>query len=145
MDRQTVEQQAYQDISSGFNCAESVLRSAGASLGVNADGSLTRAATCFGGGVGRSKQELCGALAGGLMALGLARGRDSAGQSSDLPSDLAAEFRERFIDMHGSSSCKKLLEGFGPQPGWEGCKRLTAQTAGLLFDLSREAGLNGEK
>jgi C_GCAxxG_C_C family probable redox protein len=139
MDREQVEQAALQAISSGLNCAESVLRSAGLHLGVNADGGLTRAASCFGGGVGRSKQELCGALAGGLMALGLARGRDAAGQSCEEAYDLAAEFRERFIARHGASACHVLLEGFGPQEDWACCKRLTAETAGLLFDLVREA------
>jgi len=143
MNRAQVEQAALEAISSGLNCAESVLHTAGLHLGVNLDGRLTRAASCFGGGVGRSKQELCGALAGGLMALGLACGRDTPGQSCEKAYDLGAEFREQFMSMHGASVCRDLLERFGPQKDWECCKRLTANAAGLLFDLANEAGEGG--
>jgi len=139
MDRETIERETLEAISSGLTCAESVLRTAGLHLGVNADGRLTRAASCFGGGVGRSKQELCGALAGGLMALGLACGRDEPEQSCEEAYDLGAEFRERFIALHGASACRDLLERFGPQEHWECCKRLTVDTAGLLFDLAQES------
>lgn len=140
MERSQVEEEAVKGLDSGLNCAESVLRSAGLHLGVNADGSLTRAASGFGGGVGRCKQELCGALAGGLMALGLAFGREQGAESCEQAYDLAAEFRERFIALHGASACHKLLEGFGPQENGEHCRKLTGEAAGLLFDLAREAG-----
>ncbi|OIO06160.1 MAG: hypothetical protein AUJ49_00220 [Desulfovibrionaceae bacterium CG1_02_65_16] len=140
MNREEVEQAALAAISSGLSCSESILRTAGLHLDINADGRLTRAASCFGGGVGRSKQELCGALAGGLMALGLAYGRNGAQESCELAYDLGAEFRERFIALHGASVCHVLLERFGPQQQWERCKRLTVATAGMLFDLARETG-----
>jgi C_GCAxxG_C_C family probable redox protein len=140
MNREQVEQAALEAISSGLNCAESVLSTAGLHLGVNGNGGLTRAASCFGGGVGRSKQELCGALAGGLMALGLAHGRDTPEQSCEMAYDLGAEFREQFLALHGASACCDLLERFGPQQDWECCKRLTSSAAGLLFDLAHEAG-----
>jgi len=139
MDKQIIEQAALEALSSGLSCAESVLRTAGLHLGIDT-GAATRAASCFGGGVGKSKQELCGALAGGLMALGFAYGRDGGAESCELAYELAAEFRERFIATHGASQCHVLLERFGPQEGWEHCRRLTAATAGLLFDLAREAG-----
>ncbi|MDR3641796.1 MAG: C-GCAxxG-C-C family protein [Humidesulfovibrio sp.] len=143
MNRAQVEQAALEAISSGRNCAESVLHTAGLHLGVNEDGRLTRTASCFGGGVGRSKQELCGALAGGLMALGLACGRDTPGQSCEKAYDLGAEFREQFMAMHGASACRDLLERFGPQKDWECCKRLTASAAGLLFDIAHGTGEAG--
>lgn len=144
MERADVEEMARQALDSGFNCAESVLHSAGLHLGVNVDGKLTRVASGFGGGVGRSKRELCGALAGGLMAIGLAFGRDSGGQSCEEAYDLAATFRERFLARHGACACHELLERFGPQRHWECCRRLTGETAGMLFELAAEARRESE-
>jgi C_GCAxxG_C_C family probable redox protein len=140
MTRQEIEKYAYDSIASGLNCAESVLQTAITHCGIPTDGTPTRIASCFGGGVGRSKDELCGALAGGLMALGLYFGRDVPGASCELAYDLAAEFRERFIELHGSSKCRDLREGFGEQIEWAACKKLVADTTGILLDLIQENG-----
>lgn len=138
MTRQETEQQAFTLISSGFNCAEAVLQAGMALFDIAPDGTPSRVATCFGGGLGRCKQELCGALAGGAMALGLAFGRDRAGEPCDLAQDLAALLRERFIQLHGTSTCGQLLAHFGPQENWTACKGLVAATAGILHDLRAE-------
>ena len=138
MTRQEVEQYAFATISSGMNCAESVLHTAMNQCGLPTDGTPTRIASCFGGGVGRSKDELCGALAGGLMALGLCFGRDVPGTSCELAYDLAAEFRERFIELHGSSKCRDLRECFGEQIEWAACRKLVAETTGLLHEILEE-------
>jgi C_GCAxxG_C_C family probable redox protein len=139
MTRQEVEKRAFDIISSGRNCAESVLQTAILHFQIPSDGTPTRIASCFGGGVGRCQGELCGALAGGLMALGLAFGRDIAGTSCDVAYDLAAEFRKRFITRHGSSTCCDLLEGFGEQEDWSACKQLVADTSGMLLELIEQA------
>lgn len=141
MTRQEVEQRAYESIASGRNCAETVLQTAIAHLDIPADGTPTRIASCFGGGVGRCQGELCGALAGGLMALGLCFGRDIPRASCEQAYDLAAELRTRFINLHGTSRCCELLECFGEQENWSACKRLVADTAGLVHDVIREARL----
>jgi C_GCAxxG_C_C family probable redox protein len=139
MTQQEVEAYAFTMICSGRNCAESVLLTAMAHCGIEPGGTPARIATGFGGGVGRCQGELCGALAGGVMALGLGFGRDIAGASSEKVSELAAEFRKQFIKRHGSSTCGVLLEQFGEQDNWSACKRLVADTAGILFDLIRQA------
>ena len=141
MTRQDIEKHAYDSIAAGRNCAESVLQTAIAFCGVPSDGTPMRVASCFGGGVGRSQEELCGALAGGLMALGLCFGRDTPGVSCELAYDLGAEFRDRFIGLHGSSKCRALRECFGEQIEWAACKQLVADTTGILLDLLEEAGL----
>jgi len=139
MTRQETEQYALTVMCSGHNCAESVLRTAVECLGIDSGGTPLRIATGFGGGVGRCKEELCGALAGGLMSLGLALGRDIAGTSADAACNAAAEFRRRFIELFGSSRCCDLLQAFGEQENWSACKRLVADTAGLLHDLAEES------
>jgi len=139
MTREEMERRAEEIIGSGCNCAETILQVAQEALGLPGQLWPTRIATCFGGGFGHCKQELCGALAGGGLALGLAYGRDRPGTSTELAQALAADFRERFIARYGSSLCGALLEHFGPQDTTSACKRLVAATAGILFDVLEDA------
>jgi len=138
MTRQEAEQYALDVISSGYNCAESVLQTAITHFQIPSHGTPTRIASCFGGGVGRSQGELCGALAGGLMALGLCFGRDIPQASCEQAYDLGAELRKHFIKLHGTSTCCELLECFGEQENWSACKRLVADTAALVHEVIRE-------
>jgi C_GCAxxG_C_C family probable redox protein len=92
-------------------------------------------ATCFGGGYGRCKDELCGALAGGAMALGLLFGRDAPGANWDTAAKLSAALRQRVIERYGSPTCRVLLDRFEPQDNWSRCKELVAATVGILHDL----------
>lgn len=138
MTRQETEQYAFDSMGSGCNCAESLLRTGMHCLGIAGDGTPMRIATCFGGGIGRSKEELCGALAGAVLALGLAYGRDVPGASADAGCNATAEYRRRFIKLHGSTRCRDLLETFGEQDNWSACKRLVADAAGLLHDVVGE-------
>ncbi|WP_300155287.1 C-GCAxxG-C-C family protein [Solidesulfovibrio sp.] len=136
MTRQETERYAFE--TKGLNCAETLLRAGIDCLGIQSNGTPSRIATCFGGGLGRCQEELCGALAGGTMALGLAYGRDTAGDSAETAYEAAAEFRRRFVALHGASRCRELLEVFGEQEDWSACKRLMAEAAGLLYDLVSE-------
>ena len=135
MTREEVEQLALDTMCSGLNCAETLVQVGARLGGIDAAGLVPRLATCFGGGLGRSQAELCGALAGGTMALGLLYGRDRPGESAETAVNLAAAFRQQFIERHGSSTCRELLAAFGPQENWSRCKELVAVTAGLLFEL----------
>lgn len=97
--------QARNYFDSGYNCAESVLLACCPGSGGDC---LPRIATGFGGGIARNG-SLCGALAGGIMALGLALGRDQA-QGSREPCYPAVDrlflgFEARF----GSTRCRDLL------------------------------------
>ena len=57
-----------------LNCAESVLRGVCYAQGIDLPDIAKRMATPFGGGVGRS-EDICGALTGGVMAIGVCLGR----------------------------------------------------------------------
>jgi C_GCAxxG_C_C family probable redox protein len=59
-----------------FLCSEAVLMALSECLGVSSE-IIPRIATGFGAGVGR-KGEVCGALLGGVMGLGLRFGRSTA-------------------------------------------------------------------
>ena len=72
-----------------------------------------RAATGLAGGIGLSVEGSCGALTGGVMALGLLYGRDL--DKMDDPEKrrfiayrLSNQLHERFVQEYGSSLCKEI-------------------------------------
>lgn len=73
-----------------------------------------KAASAFAGGVARMG-DMCGALTGGIMAIGLAFGRDKMELMSDQPQwlrapELSGEFYERFRNEFGSVKCREIQE-----------------------------------
>jgi C_GCAxxG_C_C family probable redox protein len=93
---------------SGFNCAESVLLALSGWLGrENSESCIPRIATGFGGGVGRNG-DMCGALSGAVMTIGLALGRDKAEQSRDPCYAAVDRFYTDFVKEFGSSKCREL-------------------------------------
>ncbi|OGR35117.1 MAG: hypothetical protein A2051_13735 [Desulfovibrionales bacterium GWA2_65_9] len=123
---------------SGMNCSESVFCAVLAARGVAEEGRNMRLATALAGGVGRSKEEMCGALSGGILALGSLLGRDKPGEDYSYVADLADEFRLRFHGLAGATRCKDILEALGPQGHWDKCIRHTADAAALLCALLDE-------
>jgi C_GCAxxG_C_C family probable redox protein len=102
------EQDAKLRFNSGFNCAESVLLTLSGRMGrKNSESWIPRIATGFGGGVGRNG-DICGALSGGVMAIGLALGRDKEEQSRDPCYAAVDRFYTDFVKEFGSSKCREL-------------------------------------
>lgn len=94
--------------SSGFNCAQAVLAAFCEPLGLNRPTAL-KAASGYGGGLG-CQGEICGALSGAVMALGLKFGSAEADSSAKAETyrkthQLAEEFKLRT----GSMYCRDLL------------------------------------
>ena len=90
-----------------FNCAQSVLVAFAPQLGLDENQAL-RMASPFGGGVAR-RGQVCGAVTGALMALGLAHGADTSAGKEDAYL-LGREFLQRFEARHGRSLCRELLD-----------------------------------
>lgn len=79
-------------------------------MGIECD-CVPRVASGFGGGIGK-QGEVCGALTGGVMVIGLLKGRQAA-QDSDAKQAtyvLAAEFVRKFQDENGALNCRDLLQ-----------------------------------
>ncbi|GAB6060180.1 C-GCAxxG-C-C family (seleno)protein [Desulfonatronum parangueonense] len=125
----------------GLYCAESVLLAMARSHGVQSE-LLPALATGFGSGLARTCGP-CGALLGGVMALGMLRGRSSAQESVldcyDPVQLLVQEFKNRF----GSINCRDITgcdlssdEGrrmFQEQGlGGRRCILVTRETAGMV-------------
>jgi C_GCAxxG_C_C family probable redox protein len=95
----------------GYNCAQSVLYAYGPGLGLDGETSL-KAATGLGAGMGR-RGEVCGALTGGILVLGLKYGRGARQDRSatEVTYQKTLELMAQFEKRHGSCSCRVLLEG----------------------------------
>ena len=93
--------------SQNFNCAQSVLVAFAPQLGLDETQAL-KLASPFGGGVAR-RGQVCGAVTGALMALGLAYGAD-APAGKEHAYRLGQEFLRRFESRHATILCRELLE-----------------------------------
>jgi C_GCAxxG_C_C family probable redox protein len=95
----------------GYNCAQSVLYAYGPDLGLDGQTAL-KVATGLGAGMGR-RGEVCGAVTGGILVLGLKYGRggqqdrSATEQTYQKTLELMAGFEKR----HGSCFCRVLLDG----------------------------------
>ncbi len=94
---------------SGLSCAPAVLAAFAPRRGLSREHALL-VATAFGSGVAGCA-ELCGAVSGGLLAIGLARGRVRPEQirERDETYRLSRLLRERFAARAGSIVCRELL------------------------------------
>ena len=91
-----------------FNCSQAVFTTFAKEMGMDEKLAL-KVSTNFGGG-GR-KGELCGAVAGALMVLGMRTGHceseDAEGKTNAYA--ISTEFMNRFISKNGSVVCRELL------------------------------------
>ena len=105
----------------GYNCTQAVLQ---ATTG-RSDPELLAMAEAFGGGIGTSGC-LCGAVPGGVMALGL------KGQGA-RSGELVAAFREEFR----TTCCRGLSKDYRwlSREHKANCRRITVATAGMVAKL----------
>ena len=93
----------------GFNCSQAILTTFGPKLGINKEACL-KIATSFGGGMAK-QQNVCGAVTGAYMVLGLKYGKYIQGddKSKAKTYDLVNEFNKRFIEKNGSIICLDII------------------------------------
>ncbi len=89
----------------GYNCAESVLRTANEEFGLGLDEKALRTAGGFGGGMGCG--NACGALCGAIQALSAAM---LEGRAHDCPGfrEKCAGYTRAFEEALGSTQCREL-------------------------------------
>ena len=102
---------AVNKLKEGYNCAQSMLYSYADELNLDKNLAL-KIAHGFGGGMGR-KQEVCGAITGGICILGLkfGRGENDDKQVQDMNYSKVRQFIDLFEKQFGTIYCKKLLNG----------------------------------
>lgn len=93
-----------------FNCAQIVFAHAADHLGLDPDTALKIPAV-FGGGMHHG--DMCGAVTGALMAIGLKYGNNSPDDACTVNFALQKqkEFEEKFMDRHNGLTCRELLGG----------------------------------
>ncbi len=93
----------------GFNCAQAILSTYGEQLGLNREISL-KVSGAFGGGMGRMG-EVCGAVTGAFMVIGLKYGKTKAEdeEAKEKCYSLVREFVCKFKERNGSILCRELL------------------------------------
>lgn len=106
----TKEEQARKLFCEGRNCSQAVFCAFAQEAGI--DPLLACRLSCgLGGGVGRQR-EVCGAVTGATLVLGLRYGDDRASAY-----EAVQKFCERFKAETGSIVCRELLSGTGATKG----------------------------
>jgi len=135
-----IKKTVYGHYESGFHCAEVIAKTTLEMFSQKPHPEATKAASIFGGGIGGSTEELCGAFTGGVIALGYLLGRDAPGDNMRDAAALVKEFKSRFQTQFGTLRCRDLLFSFDEKEGPLGCVKLTAETSVMLASLLTEFG-----
>jgi C_GCAxxG_C_C family probable redox protein len=93
-----------------FACSQAVLSAFAADFGLDRDTAL-RLAGGFGGGMGRMG-EVCGAVTGAFMVLGLKYGQAKPEdiEAKEKSYAMVREFTNRFKSRNGSILCRELMD-----------------------------------
>jgi C_GCAxxG_C_C family probable redox protein len=140
---------ATEHMAKGYVCSESVLLGVCEELGIKVDDKIIpRIGRLFAGGIGRTG-SVCGAVVGGVMALGLVVEPGKTMEEGLRAMKVAEEFRRRFEAEMGNIECRELTHLDLTTP--EGLKSLmgsdTSQTVcfpavaaayRIVLDLLRE-------
>jgi C_GCAxxG_C_C family probable redox protein len=95
----------------GYNCAQSVLLAFEDLTGLDTK-TAAMLSSSFGGGLGRMR-EVCGAVSGAAMVLGIVRGYSDPDdrEAKKAHYRLVQDFCARFSEKNGSIICRELLSG----------------------------------
>jgi C_GCAxxG_C_C family probable redox protein len=88
------------------NCAQAIFSVYGHHLGVDHNTCL-KIASVFGGGINRTG-NMCGAVTGALMAIGV-KYADLETKDPSKSYEAANEFIKKFTDINGTTICRKLI------------------------------------
>lgn len=121
----------------GLHCAEAIVKACADNIDEIKDEHICLA-TPFGGGVGKSFDEMCGALSGGLLVIGSILGRTEPDQNWDLPAAIANKLRESFLQHSTTTHCGVLREQFGEEEQIDKCRIVVLETTIDLLNLLQE-------
>ncbi|MDZ4168104.1 MAG: C-GCAxxG-C-C family protein [Coriobacteriia bacterium] len=124
----------------GFHCAESVVKAVNEVLGHPMPPEVFKMASGFCEGLGGSRC-ICGALAGGVMAIGLTGGRLDADDAWEPSYEGAAELRRRWVEDQDAESCDEVVKRIGGMhlpERWAHCTMLVGRTARWVVEIAEE-------
>ncbi|MGC8837972.1 MAG: C-GCAxxG-C-C family protein [Anaerolineae bacterium] len=104
-----------------------------------------RMMTGLAGGVGNTKEELCGALSSGVVILSALYGRAGPEESDEPAYRWSALYRERFREALGTTHCQTLRDQVGARPGYrEPCAQVVERATTVLLGVLEEARRSSE-
>ncbi|MFA5385201.1 MAG: C-GCAxxG-C-C family protein [Eubacteriales bacterium] len=115
----------------GYNCAQAVALSNAELMGCSTEGIKQIAA---GFGYGLNSGCACGALAGGVMAIGMLLANPETKGFDKAIGEMSLELQKRFTDKFGSTCCRILRKKFSPLKNAH-CKMITVTTAVITMEL----------
>lgn len=104
----TKSEKALELFSNNFNCSQAVFAAFAGDFGLDEQLAL-KLATSFGGGARNG--DICGAVSGALLVIGLKYGHYIASDNSQKSRayEIAVDFTKRFKQANGSIVCRELL------------------------------------
>lgn len=154
--KERVKDSAKANFKSGLNCAESVLKAVMDNTDHSFPDETVALATGFGGGMGLTGNN-CGALLGGVMAVGLIHGRKNPleGEFKERVDKLYGNpglyrffnnLPQRFVDRFGEINCEKLNGEFNvwfDKDRFRRCMTIVIEAAEMAADLIEEGDEKG--
>ncbi|MBN2163783.1 MAG: C-GCAxxG-C-C family protein [Pontiellaceae bacterium] len=114
-----------------LNCAETILHAANEVHGMNLSKEALLLSSGFGGGVG-GQELLCGALAGGVMALGKLFVQERA-HESDLIKTIIQDYFALYKKEMGHVDCAPLKAAYRSET--EGCRQVILASARCIDQI----------
>ena len=103
-------QTAHENFKKGYNCAQAVFVAFKDEMGMD-EVTAAKLSSSFGGGMGKMR-EVCGAVSGALMVLGMMKGNfdpeDDKAKAAHYA--LVQEFAAKFKAEHETIICRELLK-----------------------------------
>lgn len=124
----------------GLHCGESVVRAVNELAGSPMPPEVFRMASGFCEGISGSRCT-CGALAGGVMAMGLLGGRTDPTDPWEPVWDATAELRLRFELDQRTTNCEPISSAHGGMSHprrWAHCTELVGRTARWVVEIAEE-------
>jgi C_GCAxxG_C_C family probable redox protein len=128
---------------SGYCCSESVLMAVAEDKGIQSD-LIPKIATGFCGGIAHTR-NICGAVSGAIIALGMMLGRDKPEDPREELNAAIHKLLGEFEGKYGSSNCFELLDcDLETQEGmdkylnnnlWDKCKEFTEEATRMTMTL----------
>ncbi|WP_070000869.1 C-GCAxxG-C-C family protein [Cellulosilyticum sp. I15G10I2] len=127
-------QEALDCFKEGFSCSQAVFATYAKELGMDYETAL-KVSQAFGGGMGGMKRE-CGVVTGAYMVISLIHGRTRAedAEARLKTFELVKTFHEHFREVHKSTVCGELLEGYEGNPH-DLCGKYIETSCKILDDL----------
>jgi C_GCAxxG_C_C family probable redox protein len=103
-------QEAFVYFSGNCNCCQSIIMTYGPHYGFSKEIGI-RLGTGFAGGIARHG-EVCGAVSGSIMIIGLAQGMENEADlnAREKTYELVNDFLKRFREKNASITCRELLD-----------------------------------